>query len=84
MVGVVFRIVEGHYDEARDTLVRFFEANPVGTFLNWREIMDRPVFADLVDDPQVQAGLRRYAADEAALRESVRAFLAERERGTGT
>jgi TolB-like protein/Tfp pilus assembly protein PilF len=84
MAGVVFRFVEGHYDEARDTLVRIFETNPVGTFLNWRETMDRPVFADLVDDPQVQAGLRKYAADEAALRESVRAFLAERERGTGT
>jgi hypothetical protein len=65
-------------------LVRLLDTNPVGKFLEWEQLTVQPVLADLVTDTRVQAALENYAADEVALRESVREFLARRERGRGT
>ena len=81
MPAVLYRVVVGKDDEAADMLVRLLDSNPVGKFLQWEQLMVEPVLADLVTDTRVQAALEKYAADEVALRESVREFLARRERG---
>ena len=44
--------------------------------------MQSPYFADLADDPRIQAGMEKYAEDEAALRDSVLAFLQTRDQGS--
>jgi len=84
MPGVMYRIVDGDRDAARDMFVRVLESNPVGTFLNWEHLMTLPILAEIKEDPRVQAGLQKYATDEAVLRESVRKFLAARDRERGT
>jgi TolB-like protein/Tfp pilus assembly protein PilF len=82
--GVLYRVVTGKNDDAGDMLARLLNTNPVGTFLEWEQLTVHPVLADLMTDVRVQAGLEKYAADGAALRESVSVFLAARERERGT
>ena len=82
--GVLYRVVMGEQDEAGDMFARLLDTKPVGTFLAWEQLTAHPVLAVLMTDPRVQAGLENYAADAAALRESVRVFLAARERERGT
>ena len=61
---------------------RLLATEPVGTALRWDSQVRVPVFAGLADDPRIREGLDKYAKDEAALRDSVLAFLQSRDQGS--
>jgi len=45
--------------------------------LNWRETFSQSYFADVVEDPDVQAALQRWEEEEEALRGKVQTYLAD-------
>ena len=83
MIAALARLTEKDSAGAIDKLVEMFDSDPVGKHLDWDVRMRSSYFADLVDDPRIQAGMEKYAKDEAALRDSVLAFLQNRDQGSG-
>lgn len=47
----------------------------VAVNFGWRESIKQAQFADIVADPRVQAGIKRWESEESAIREQVRKFL---------
>ena len=82
MNAALLRLSENDRAGAIDKLVEMFDTDPVGKHLEWDVWMQSPYFADLADDPRIQAGMEKYAEDEAALRDSVLAFLQTRDQGS--
>ena len=76
------RLAKGDLESAIEIAVRVLSNDPVGKNLNWEEVLSLPHFSRVADDPRVQAGMARYTKDEAALRDSVLAFLQSRDQGS--
>ena len=82
MTAALVRLTEKDRAGAIDKLVEMFDTDPVGKHLDWDVRMQSSYFADFADDPRIQAGMQKYAKDEAALRGSVLAFLQNRAQGS--
>ncbi|MDJ0749494.1 MAG: hypothetical protein QNJ11_08415 [Woeseiaceae bacterium] len=52
-------------------------SDPVAMHMNWRETYTQPHYAEVAADPRIQQAIRRWEADEAALRADVEAYFAD-------
>ncbi len=68
--------VRGETDAAIDVALERLFPRSVANHLDWRETFAQPHYAGIVADARVAAALRRWDEEEAALRESVRAYFA--------
>jgi TolB-like protein/Tfp pilus assembly protein PilF len=69
--------IRGDTSAAVKTAVDDYFSQPVATNLRWKEIMAQSFYADLVSDERVRGAMQAWEQDYAALRERVRAFLAD-------
>lgn len=69
--------LRGETDAAIETALEFVFSQPVTTQLRWRETFSQAVYANIVADERIEAALRRWEEEYDALRESVRAYLAD-------
>jgi len=74
-VGVLS--LQGKTDEAVEIALEKIFTEPVSTNLGWERIYSQAQYNELVADPRVQAAMQRWEAEEAALRDKVRRFLAD-------
>ena len=72
----------GNHEDAINTAVTAMNETPVGSSLGWRDTFRTPYAQEIVDDPRIQAAMAKYEKDEAALRDSVLAFLNEAYQGS--
>ena len=69
--------IRGETSAAIDTAIDDYFAQPVTRNLRWREIMAQSFYADLVGDARIRGAMQAWERDYLALREKVRAFLAD-------
>jgi hypothetical protein len=69
--------LRGETNAAIKTAVDDYFSQPVARNLRWRETMAQSFYADLVSDARVRGAMQAWEQDYAALREKVRAFLAD-------
>ncbi len=69
--------LQGRTEDAITIALEQFFTRPVSRHLGWQQDLAQAQFADFVDDPRVQAALRRWEEAEGVLRETVRVFLAD-------
>jgi len=67
--------LRGEADEAIRLALEEVLTKPVTEAIWWREIFDLPFMAAVVEDSRVQAGLRKWDADLAQLRQDLRPVL---------
>ena len=65
------------FKEQQMTAVEAFFAGPVTRDLRWRQTYAQPLYAPLLEDERIQAGLRDWEEQHAAMRAAVRAFLSD-------
>jgi tetratricopeptide (TPR) repeat protein len=75
----MFRVhaLRGDAEAAIDLVLENFLEDSVLEFAGWRQTIGLAQYKDIVTDPRMQAVLRDWEAEEAAIRESVRAYLAD-------
>jgi len=69
--------MRGEIAEAVDVALERIFSQSVAVNLGWRRFAVLPQFAQVVEDPRIQAALRRWEQEEEALREDVRTYLAD-------
>jgi len=75
MFGV--NALRGNSEAAIDVALENFIDDSVLQYPGWRQTIALAQYEDIVADPRVQAILRDWEKEEAAVRESVRAYLAD-------
>jgi len=80
----MFRVnaLMGDTEAAIDLVLENFIEDSVLEFPGWRRTIALAQYKDIVADPRIQAVLRDWEAEEAAIRESVRAYLADLQAST--
>ena len=74
--------LRGDAETAIDLVLENFLEDSVLEFPGWRETIGLAQYKDIVADPRIQAVLRDWEAEEAEIRESVRAYLADLQAST--
>ena len=69
--------MRGEIAEAVDIVLEKINSESVATNLGWRQTATLPHFAEVMSDARVQAAIAGWEAEEAQLRENVRAYLAD-------
>jgi len=69
--------MRGKTEEAISVGLRSVFDRPVTSILGWREHFAQAQFADVVADPRVNAEIRRWEEEEAALRGQVQSYFAD-------
>lgn len=72
----IIRVMEGDKAAATEVLATEYFAQPLSANLNWRDDLRTPIFADIVGDPRIVAGIERYEAEMDELRNDVLEYLA--------
>ncbi|MDX1507737.1 MAG: tetratricopeptide repeat protein [Woeseiaceae bacterium] len=67
--------MRGETELAIGTALDEFFSRPVTADLQWRRTFAQPLYAPLLDDPRIQAGLEAWQQEHAAMREAVRDYL---------
>jgi TolB-like protein len=80
MVGV--NALRGNSEAAIELALENFVDDSVLQFAGWRQAVTLAQYEDIVADPRIQAMLRSWEQEEAAVRESVRAYLADLQAST--
>jgi TolB-like protein/Flp pilus assembly protein TadD len=62
-------------EQAIAIVLDFIESQSVASNLGWRETAFLPQFAEVMDDPRVQAAMEGWISEEEQLRTDVRAYL---------
>jgi TolB-like protein/Tfp pilus assembly protein PilF len=74
---VTVLLLQGKLEEAVQAAIDELFVESVATHLDWKRALSQAQFAEFVEDPRVQAAMQRWEGEEAALRDQVRAFLAD-------
>ncbi|MGI9236328.1 MAG: tetratricopeptide repeat protein [Woeseiaceae bacterium] len=69
--------LRGQITEAIEVALRDVLSQSVSTNLNWQQDFSQNLYTEIVADPRVQSALNRWETEEAALRETVRAYFVE-------
>jgi len=69
--------LRGEVEEATEVALTRIFTQPVTRNLNWEETFKQAQYAKIVEDPRIQAAMKKWQDDEDALREQVRTFLAD-------
>jgi TolB-like protein/lipopolysaccharide biosynthesis regulator YciM len=80
MVGI--NALRGNSEAAIELALENFLDDSVLQFPGWRQTVALAQYEDMVADPRIQAMLRAWEEEEAAIRESVRAYLADLQAST--
>lgn len=67
----------GDSERAADVALEHIFSQPITRALGWEETFKQAQYADVVEDPRVQAAMKKWQDDEDALREQVRHWLAD-------
>jgi tetratricopeptide (TPR) repeat protein len=75
----MFRVhaLRGDTEAAIDLVLENFLEDSILEFPGWRETIGLAQYKDIVADPRMQAVMRDWETEEAAIRKSVRAYLAD-------
>ena len=71
-------IIFGNKDAAMQIALDYVFTKPVTSIRFWRLRFARPFMAELMDDPEIRAALKRWEQQEERIRSEVRDYLAER------
>ena len=74
-VGIL--LLQGNLEEAIEVALTELFTESVASHLDWKRAISQPLFAEFVEDPGVQAAMKRWEDEEAALRDQLKAFLAD-------
>ena len=69
--------LRGEVDKATEIALANIFNESVATNLGWEETFKQAQYAEIIEDPRIQAAMQRWQDEEAALREQVRIFLAD-------
>jgi hypothetical protein len=69
--------LRGEVDKATEVALDRIFSEPVTLNLNWEETFKQAQYAEIVEDPRIQAAMKKWQDEEDALREQVRTFLAD-------
>ena len=69
--------IRGETEEAIDIALNEVFTDSVALHLDWRETFAQAQYKDIVADPRIQAALRRWEDEEAALRAQVQGYFAD-------
>lgn len=69
--------IRGETKAAIDIALKEVFTDPVALNLGWRETFAQAQYKDIVADPRIQAALKRWEEEEAALRGQVQAYFAD-------
>jgi hypothetical protein len=69
--------IRGETEEAVDIALKEVFTESVALNLGWRETFAQAQFEDIVVDPRIQAALKRWEDEEAALRGQVQTYFAD-------
>lgn len=72
----------GEADKAAEVALEHIFTEPVLLNLEWEETLKQAQYADVVEDPRVQAAMRRWQTEEDELREEIRLWLADLQAAT--
>ena len=69
--------LRGEVDKATEIALASIFTESVATNLGWEETFKQAQYAEIIEDPRIQAAMKRWQDEEDALREQVRTFLAD-------
>ena len=69
--------LRGEVDKATEVALNRIFSEPVTLNLNWEQTLKQAQYAEIVEDPRIQAAMQKWQDEEDALREKVRTFLAD-------
>ena len=72
---VAVQLMRGETELAIETALEEFFSGPVTRDMQWRQTFAQPLYAPMLEDPRIQAGLKTWEEEHAAMREDVRRFL---------
>ena len=67
--------MRGETELAVETALDEFFSRSVTADMQWRQTFAQPLYAPMLEDPRIQAGLKTWEEEHAAMREDVRRFL---------
>jgi len=81
-IHVSILAMRGEIEEAVEVALDRVFSRSVATNLGWRDNYAQAQYAEIVADPRIQAAMRRWEDEEAALRGQVQAYLADLQAAT--
>ncbi|MGI9222304.1 MAG: hypothetical protein ACR2QS_14845, partial [Woeseiaceae bacterium] len=72
----------GETEQAVDIALEHLFTEPVILNLGWEETFKQAQYAEIVEDPRVQAAMQKWQDEEAALRKDIRHWLADLQAST--
>ena len=74
---VGFLVLQGKLEEAIEIALAELFSDSVAIHLDWRRALTQAQFAEFVEDPRIKTAMQRWENEESALRDQVKAFLAD-------
>ena len=74
--------LQGKPDQAVDIALEHLFNEPVLLNLEWEETLKQAQYADIVEDPRIQAAMQKWQDEEDELREQIRGWLADLQAST--
>ena len=74
---VAILVVRNDIDAAIEVALNEVFSGPVASHFNWRETYTQPHYAAVAADPRIKQAMRRWDAEEAAMRADVEAYFAD-------
>ena len=74
--------LQGRSEEAIEVALEHLFSEPVILNLGWEQTLEQAQYAEIVEDPRVQAAMKRWQDEEDALREEIRGWLADLQAAT--
>jgi TolB-like protein/Tfp pilus assembly protein PilF len=69
--------LQGESEAAAEVALEHLFKEPVVMNLGWEETFKQAQYADVVEDPRIQAAMQKWQSEEDALREQIRSWLAD-------
>ncbi|MCH7822230.1 MAG: tetratricopeptide repeat protein [Proteobacteria bacterium] len=69
--------LRGEVEQAIEVALEHLFSEPVALNLDWEENLKQAQYAEIIEDPRIQAAMKKWQDDEDALREQIRTYLAD-------
>ena len=69
--------LRGEVEQAIEVALEHLFSEPVALNLGWEENFKQAQYAEIVEDPRIQAAMKKWQDDEDAMREQIRTYLAD-------
>ena len=74
-------VLRGEVETATEIALNEIFTEPVTVNLGWEQRFTQAPYAEIIEDPRVQAAMKKWQEEEDALREQIRYYLADRNVG---